>query len=262
MLFRSDQPELLRYVNYVADKFDLRRDVKFDTRVKSAVFDSDANLWTLETDQGDVAQAPYCFMATGSLSTPYRPPFPGIESFRGEWYHTATWPHEEVDFTGKRVGIVGTGSTGIQAIPVVAEQARHLTVFQRTPNYTTPARNRPLGDGEQDAFNAQRDTWREQVRHTFAAMTGFPMPTKFPHEETPEERRAFFEQRWEEGGMPHSLLSTYKGVGIDEEANTVVADYVRDKIHEIVKDPEVAARLCPPKTLPIGAKRQIGRAHV
>jgi cyclohexanone monooxygenase len=249
------QPELLRYVNYVADRFDLRRDVKFDTRVTSAIFDDETNQWTLETDKGDVATAPYCIMATGSLSTPYRPPFPGLDDFHGDWYHTAMWPHEEVDFSGKRVGIVGTGSTGIQAIPVVAEQAKHLTVFQRTPNYTAPARNRPLAADEQSEFTAEHDKWREEVKQTFAAMTGFPLPTKYPYEDTPEQRRAYLETRWEEGGMPQSLLASYKGVNVDEQANRMIADFVRDKIREIVKDPEVAKILCPPDDLPIGSKR-------
>ncbi|MCB1739748.1 MAG: NAD(P)/FAD-dependent oxidoreductase, partial [Gammaproteobacteria bacterium] len=249
------QPELLRYVNYVADRFDLRRDIKFDTRVTAAVFDDESNLWTLRTDKGDVARARYCIMATGSLSMPYRPPFPGLEDFKGDWYHTARWPHEEVDFSGKRVGIVGTGSTGIQAIPVVAAQARHLTVFQRTPNYTAPARNRPLEPGEQAAFNARHGEWREEVRHTFAAMTGFAPPTKYPHEDSAEQRRAYLEARWAEGGMPQSLIASYLGVPVDEDANRAVADFVRDKIREIVKDPEVAEKLCPPVDLPIGAKR-------
>ena len=249
------QPELLRYVNFVADRLDLRRDVKFDTRVVSAEFDDETNLWTLKTDQEDVASALYCIMATGSLSMPYKPPFPGLEDFRGEWYHTATWPHKEVDFSGKRVGIIGTGSTGIQAIPVVAAEAKHLTVFQRTPQYTTPARNRPIAPDEQRAFNEHRAEWHEVVQYTFSAMTGFPMPTKSHLEDTPEERRAYFEERWEEGGMPQSMLATYKGVNADQEANDVVADFVRDKIHEIVKDPKIAQLLSPPKDLPIGSKR-------
>lgn len=251
----ASQPELLRYINHVADRFHLRRDVKFNTRVISARFDDDANLWTLRTDQGDIATARYCIMATGSLSKPYRPPFPGLDEYRGDWYHTAMWPHEEVDFSGKRVGIVGTGSTGIQAIPVVAAQAKHLTVFQRTPNYTSPARNRPLAPDEQSKFHARHAEWREEVRQTFAAMTGFPLPTKFPHEDKPDQRRARLEQRWEEGGMPHSLLTSYKGVNVDEDTNRVVADFVRDKIREIVRDPKVAELLCPPSDLPIGSKR-------
>jgi cyclohexanone monooxygenase len=251
----ATQPELLRYVNFVADRLDLRRDVKFDTRVVTAEFDDETNLWTLKTDKGDVASAPYCIMATGSLSTPYQPPFPGLEDFGGEWYHTATWPHEEVNFSGKRVGIIGTGSTGIQAIPVVAEEAQHLTVFQRTPQFTTPARNRPMAADEQRAFNAHRVEWHAEVRHTFSGMTGFPMPTKSHLEDTPEERQAYFEARWEKGGMPQSMLATYKGVNVDEEANSVVADFVRDKIHETVKDPKIAKLLSPPKDLPIGSKR-------
>jgi cyclohexanone monooxygenase len=249
------QPELLRYVNYVADRFELRRDVKFDTRVSSAVFDDESNIWTLTTDQGDIATAPYCIMATGSLSKPYQPPFPGMEDFAGDWYHTAMWPHEEVDFTGKRVGIVGTGSTGIQAIPVLAAQAKHLTVFQRTANYSTPAGNRPLGNEEQRAFNEQRDQWKDDVRHTFAGMTGFPVPTRSHRDETPEQRREFLENRWREGGMPQSMLATYKDVSVDEGANAVVADFIRGKIRELVKDPDVAAILSPSKDLPIGSKR-------
>ena len=251
----ASQPELLRYANHVADRFDLRRDAKFDTRVVSAEFDGGTNLWTLRTDKGDVASAPYCIMATGSLSTPYKPPFPGIEDFRGEWHHTGAWPREGVRFGGKRVGVVGTGSTGIQAIPVIAAEAARLTVFQRTPQYTTPARNRPMTPGEQSAFNAHRAQWHDEVRDTFTAMTGFPMPTRTVRDDTPEERRAYFEKRWEEGGMPQAMLAAYKDVNTDREANAAVADFVRDKIREIVKDPEVAERLCPPKDLPIGSKR-------
>ena len=251
----ASQPELLRYANHVADRFDLRRDAKFDTRVVSAGFDDETNLWTLRTDKGDVASAPYCVMATGSLSTPYNPPFPGIEDFRGEWHHTGAWPHEEVRFGGKRVGVVGTGSTGIQAIPVIAAEAASLTVFQRTPQYTTPARNRPMAPGEQRAFNAHRARWHDEVRDTFTAMTGFPLPTRTIHDDTPEERQAYFEKRWDEGGMPQSMLATYENITSDREANAAVADFVRDKIREIVKDPEIAERLCPPEDLPIGSKR-------
>ena len=249
------QPELLKYASFVADKFDLRRDAKFNTRVTSASFDDEANLWTIKTDQGDIATAPYCIMATGSLSTPYSPPYPGIEEFAGDWYHTGTWPHEKVSFAGKRVGIIGTGSTGIQAIPVVAKNAKHLTVFQRTAQYTTPARNRPASTDEQREFNKHRKEWIHDVHHTFNAMTGYSLPTKTIHEDTPAERREFFENRWEIGGMPQSMLSTYKGVNVDLETNTTVADFVRDKIREIVKDPEIAERLCPPTDQPIGSKR-------
>ncbi|MFT5172942.1 MAG: cyclohexanone monooxygenase [Gammaproteobacteria bacterium] len=248
------QPELLRYINHVADRFDLRRDVKFNTRVTSALFDDETNHWTLQTEQGDVATAPYCIMATGSLSKPYRPPFPGLEGFSGDWYHTATWPHEEVDFAGKRVGIIGTGSTGIQAIPVVAAQAKHLTIFQRTANYSTPSRNRPLADEEQRTFNARREQWQDEVRHTFAAMTGFPVPRSH-YDDTPQQRRRLLEERWLAGGMPQSMLATYKDINVDVEANALVANFIREKIRDIVKDPEVADILSPSEELPLGSKR-------
>ena len=138
------QPEILRYINHVADRFDLRRDIEFNTRVKEAVFDSKTNLWTVKTDKGDVATARYCIMATGNLSTPRTPNIPGLESFKGKWYHTGLWPHEGVDFTGLRVGVIGTGSSGVQSIPIIAKQAKHLYVFQRTANFSLPARNAPM----------------------------------------------------------------------------------------------------------------------
>src|SRR5947199_317592 len=138
------QPEILRYINHVADRFDLRRDIEFDTRVKEAAFDSKTSTWTVTTDKGNTATAPFCIMATGNLSTPRTPNYPGLESFEGKWYHTGLWPHEEVDFRGLRVGVIGTGSSGVQSIPIIAKQAKHLYVFQRTANFTLPARNAPL----------------------------------------------------------------------------------------------------------------------
>src|SRR5689334_16032898 len=143
------QPEILRYINHVADRFDLRRDIEFNTRVKEAAFDSETDTWTVKTDKGGVATARFCIMATGNLSTPRTPSFPGLESFKGKWYHTGLWPHEGVDFTGLRVGVIGTGSSAIQSIPIIAEQALDLTVFQRTPAYSVPAHNGPLEAAEQ-----------------------------------------------------------------------------------------------------------------
>ena len=251
----ASQSELLRYINHVADRFDLRRDIRFNTRVTSAVFDENANLWSLKTDQGDIATGSYCIMATGSLSAPFKPNLPGLESFGGDCYQTATWPHEEVKLGGKRIGIIGTGSTGIQAIPVLAEQAKHLTVFQRTAQYTTPARNKPITVEEQREFNSCHAEYYNKVRHTFSGVTGFPTPTKCLHEDTPEERLAYFEKRWKEGGMLQSMLGTYTDININAKANEIVANFVRDKIHETVNDPEVAALLAPSKDLPIGSKR-------
>ena len=140
------QPEILKYINHVADRFELRRDVQLDTRIKSAVFDTGANEWTVKTDTGEEIQARFCVMAAGNLSTPRVPVFKGIHDFKGKWYHTGLWPHEGVDFSGKRVGVIGTGSSGVQMIPVIAQQAKHLTVFQRTANFSLPARNEPMTD--------------------------------------------------------------------------------------------------------------------
>jgi cyclohexanone monooxygenase len=135
------QPEILRYINHVADRFDLRRDIEFNTRVKTAVFNSDTNTWMVTTDKGGIAIARFCIMATGNLSTPRTPNYPGLERFGGKWYHTGLWPHAGVDFSGLRVGIIGTGSSGVQSIPIIARQAKHLYVFQRTANFSLPARN-------------------------------------------------------------------------------------------------------------------------
>ncbi|HEY4171812.1 MAG TPA: NAD(P)/FAD-dependent oxidoreductase, partial [Rhodopila sp.] len=148
------QPEILRYINHVADRFDLRRDIQLNTRVVSAVFDPQAGSWTLKTNQGDTVTTTYCVMASGNLSTPRVPDFRGLENFQGKWYHTGLWPHEGVDFSGLRVGVIGTGSSGVQMIPHIAAQADHLTVFQRTANFSLPARNAPL-DPEKERRHKQ-----------------------------------------------------------------------------------------------------------
>src|SRR5229473_4590766 len=147
----APQPEILKYINHVADRFDLRRDIQLETRVMSAVFDDATDRWTVETDKGDRVSAQFCIMATGCLSSAQAPKFEGLESFAGTWYHTGHWPHEGVDFTGQRVGVIGTGSSAIQSIPIIAKQAAHLYVFQRTPNFTIPAHNGPLDSAYQAA---------------------------------------------------------------------------------------------------------------
>jgi cyclohexanone monooxygenase len=148
------QPEILRYINHVADRFDLRRDIEFNTRVKEAVFDSKTNTWTIKTDKGGAATARFCIMATGNLSTTRTPSLPGLESFKGKWYHTGLWPHEGVDFMGLRVGVIGTGSSGVQSIPIIAKQAKHLYVFQRTATFSLPARNAPMGPAKERSHKA------------------------------------------------------------------------------------------------------------
>ena len=163
------QPEILRYINHVADRFDLRRDIEFNTRVKEAVFDSRTNLWTVTTNKGQVATARYCIMATGNLSTPRKPNIAGLDSFKGEWYHTGLWPHEGVDFTGLRVGVIGTGSSGVQSIPIIARQAKHLYVFQRTANFSLPARNEPMSSNKERAHKAEYPARRRAAYGASAA---------------------------------------------------------------------------------------------
>ena len=248
------QPEILRYIKHVADRFDLRRDIKFNTRVVSAVFNDDTNLWTVETNQGDVVLATFCVMATGCLSTPYEPAYPGLEYYQGDIYHTGKWPHEEVDLSGQRVGIIGTGATAIQIIPVVAEQVEHLTIFQRTANYSIPGHNRPADPEVEREFNAHYDARLDKARHSFGGITGHPSPRVSALEDAPEERNRFFEERWADGGGTFSMLTTYRDLLVSQEANDLAADFVRDKIRSIVKDPEVA-ELLTPKNQPIGAKR-------
>ena len=248
------QPEILRYIKHVADRFELRRDIKFNTRVVSAVFNDETNLWTVETNQGDVVLATFCVMATGCLSTPYEPAYPGLEDYQGDIYHTGKWPHEEVDLSGKRVGIIGTGATAIQIIPVVAEHVEHLTVFQRTANYSIPGHNRPADPEVEREFNAHYDARLDKARHSFGGITGHPSPRVSALEDAPEERNRFFEERWADGGGTFSMLTTYRDLLVSQEANDLAADFVRDKIRSIVKDPEVA-ELLTPKNQPIGAKR-------
>ncbi len=251
----ASQPELLRYFNYVADRFDLRRDIEFDTRVVSAVFNDVTNLWTVGTDKGDTVKATYCIMGTGLLSAPYSPPFPGVEDFQGERYHSSRWPHEEVDLSGKRVGVIGTGSTGIQIVQTIAPEVGHLTVFQRTANYTTPGINRPLSEEEQRAFNARHDEWLGEVHGMFSGQTSeFPAPTKSALEDSAEERWRWLDERWVRGGHPQTLLYAYNDLMANQESNDALCDFVRAKIRSIVDDPETAELLCP-KDQPMGAKR-------
>lgn len=248
----ATQPEILAYLDHVADRFDLRRDIRFDTRVTAAAFDDDTGRWTVTTDDGEVLDAAFVVLATGSLSSAALPDLPGLADFAGPVLHTGRWPHEPVDLAGARVGVIGTGSSGIQAIPHLAEQAGHLTVFQRTPAYAVPAGNRPLTAEEVDAVKADYPAFRAAN----SQMTlGFG--SRRPPNETPalsvddEERRRVYEERWQAGGL--SFLGSFGDLLVDTGANATAAGFVRSKIAETVRDPEVAARLMP-DTL-IGCKR-------
>ena len=247
------QPEILRYVQHVAQSFDLLRDIEFNTRILSATFDSKSNLWTVATNTGKTARATYCIMATGNLSTPRVPDFKGLDRFQGKWYHSGLWPHEGVDFTGLRVAVIGTGSSGIQMIPHIAQQAKHLHVFQRTANYSLPARNAPMDPEKDRQHKAHYPERRIAAYDTPFGMAGYPTPTKSALEATPEERQRTYESKWQEGGSI-SFLYSYTDLLLNKEANDTASEFVRQKIRGIVRDPEVAELLAP-KDHPIGTKR-------
>ncbi len=247
-----EQPEILRYLNYAADKLDLRRDIQFETRVVAASYDESTNRWDVETDDGKHTSCRFFITAVGCLSSAQVPQIKGLETFAGRWHHTGQWPHEGVDFAGRRVGIIGTGSSGIQAIPVIAAQAAHLTVFQRTPNFSVPARNVLLGAEAKQQIKAN---YPEIMEKTRASPFGMPLDLgeKSALEATQEERQREYDKHWEAGGF-RLLFSSYNDLITSKEANDTAAAYVRAKIREIVRNPEVAEKLSP-RDYPIGTKR-------
>jgi cation diffusion facilitator CzcD-associated flavoprotein CzcO len=245
------QPEILKYARYVADRFDLRRDIWFKTRVKSAAWDDTSRTWLVRTEHEDAVTARFLVMATGCLSSSKLPEIPGLDSFKGPTYHTAHWPYEGVDFTGMRVGLIGTGSSGVQSIPVIAEQAADLTVFQRTPAYSLPARNRPLHPGEQEEMKARYREWRQAQKESGFGVP-MAMPTQSALEVSDDERDAVFEAAWESGSLIN-LLGSYNDIQVSQEANDTAKRFFHKKIHQIVKDPQTAADLCP--EYPVGTKR-------
>ena len=247
----SVQPEILEYANHVADKFNLRSLIRFNSRITSAHYDEDYQSWDITTEGGEIYKAKYCVMATGTLSSVNNPKFDGWESFQGDWYVTGRWPHSNVDFAGKTVGIIGTGSSAVQAIPVIAGQAKHLTVFQRTPNYSIPANNRPLDSQEVSKFKRDYSSTREKARQNRAGIASMVVGNKSVLEVTEEERVRELEKRWAEGGT--NFLAAFNDIGIDEGSNEIVAEFVRSKIRKTVKDPVTAALLAPTNT--IGCKR-------
>ncbi len=246
----ATQPEILRYANHVADRFDLRRDIQFDTRVLSAVHDDAGAHWTLHTSTGEVFRAPYCIMATGCLSAINRPRIPGLESFAGALYHTGEWPHAGVDFDGKRVGVIGTGSSAIQSIPVIAQQAEHVTVFQRTPHYTVPAHNAPLDPGYVREIKANYRTLRARAKQMFSGID-FRLNPDSALAVDPQARLREYEARWAHGGT--TFMGAFSDLLFDRDANETAAAFVREKIREIVRDPAVAEALSPHDI--IGCKR-------
>lgn len=251
----STQPEILRYADHVAERFDLRRHVQFETRVDAARWDDDVQRWHVATDRGDELSARFLVMATGCLSTTKQPEVPGIDSFAGPVLHTGRWPHEPVDFSGKRVGVIGTGSSGIQSIPVIAEQAGHLTVFQRTPNYTSPAHNARLTAEDMAAVKATYPERRVAQRHSMGGTVyqNSPTFTMSALEASEDERQRAYDAAWERGAL-FAFVAAFNDIVLDADANETAAEYVRRRIRDTVKDPEVAERLSP-RNHPIGTKR-------
>jgi len=248
-----EQPEILRYLEHVAARHDLKRDIVFDTKVVGCSFDEQTNLWTVKTDKGDSVTARYVITAIGTLSATNIPGFKGLDSFEGKWYHTSRWPHEGVDFTGKRVGVIGTGATAVQAIPEIAQQAKQLTVFQRTPNYCVPARNGKVDPEVSKKRKADYDGIVERTRNSFFGQEHYFIP-KSVLETTPEEREKEFDRMWDAGGFAF-WLANYQDMFFDAKANDVIADYLRRRIRETVKDPATAEKLMP-RGHHYGTKRQ------
>ena len=243
------QAEILAYINHVAERFELRRDIRFGTRIEAATFDDAADRWTLRTEHGEAVSARFCVMATGALSAARVPEFEGLADFKGDSHHTGAWPHEGVDFRGRRVAVIGTGSSGIQAIPAIAEQADRLVVFQRTPNFTIPAWNAPLADAAQREWKANYAEHRARAREVGSL---YEFTDRAASQTSDGERRAEYERRWNQGGV--NFLHSFNDLLVDKASNDTIADFVRAKIRAIVRDPEVAAALSP-TTYPLGTKR-------
>ena len=245
------QGEILDYARHVARRFDFYRDIRFATRIASAHYDADGGLWRLQSAAGERFAARYCVMATGCLSLPRRPGFQGLEDLQRPWYHTGLWPHEGVDVAGLNIGIVGTGSSAIQSIPVLARKARHLTVFQRTPNFSVPAWNRALDAGEARRIKADYGAFRERARYS---TSGFNVEegSESGLAVSPRRRRQILERRWAEGGF--AVQSAFSDVETDARVNRMVVAFVHDKIRRKVDDPATARLLCP-TSHPFGTKR-------
>ena len=248
----SGQPENERYLNYVADKFDLRKDIQFNSRVVSAVYDEQANRWEVELENGQRARAQFLVAATGILSARYTPPFDGVDSFKGESFHTSRWPKEPVDLKGKRVAVIGTGATAVQLIPEIAKEVGHLTVFQRTPNYCAPCRNSLVNPETQHQWKVSYPEIHKRIRETTAAFV-HDFDRRKALEVPQEERLAFYEELWTQPGFK-KWLSNFYDIMTDPAANEDFAEFVRNKIRQRVKDPVVAEKLVP-KDHPFGSKR-------
>ncbi|MCA6122262.1 alpha/beta hydrolase fold domain-containing protein [Bradyrhizobium sp. WSM 1704] len=248
----ATQPEILRYLGFVADRYDLRRDIRFGSKVTKATWDDASERWQLETNNGPIS-CRYYIMATGCLSSPKPPEIDGVKDFKGEIYFTGRWPHQGVDLKGKRVAVIGTGSSAIQSIPLIAEQAAQLTVFQRTPNFALPAGNGPVPEDRKTYFESDRAAYREQARLSMAGVP-YPQQTVVSWQLSDAERRERFEKAWAAGDLVHILTQLWADQAVDVDGNRIVADLIREKIRAAVNDPATAEALTP-YDHPFGAKR-------
>jgi len=248
----AEQPETERYLNHVVDRFDLRRHIRFDTRVTSATFDDSSGTWAVGTEDGSQLRARFLVAATGVLSVPYFPDVPGREDFRGESYHTGLWPGTPVDFAGKRVAVIGTGSSGVQIVPVIADEVASLTVYQRSANWCTPLNNAPITPKEQEELRAGFEEMCEVLNTSIAGFL-HPVADRAAFDDSEAERRAFFERMWNSPGFS-KLSSNYTDLLFNEAANAEWCEFIAQKIRGIVKDPGMAEMLIP-KDHRFGEKR-------
>ena len=247
----SAQPDILAYANHVADRFDLKKDIEFNTEVKVGCFDEKSSSWKITTSKGEKVTARFFIMATGCISTTQVPSIKGLNNYKGNTYHTGNWPHEEVNFAGQNIAVIGTGSSGIQSIPVLAEQANNLTVFQRTPNYSIPSQNEPMTNKYEqswkDVYTARRKEMRYSAHGSLKDLNNVPALSV-----DEEQRQQLYSERWAIGGT--GFLGSFNDLLTNADANYTAAEFVRQQIKKIVEDQETAEILCP-TTYPIGTKR-------
>lgn len=246
------QPEILRYINHVADRFELRSNIQFSTRVTSSIYDESKKMWIVRTANGQKISAKFCIMATGCLSAPQLPDIEGANKFKGRKLHTARWPREGVDLTDLRVGVIGTGSSGIQLIPSLANQVKQLYVFQRTANFSIPANNGPIDPEQVRKIKDSYADYREASRLSYTGVGSVEINQQSALKVTQEERNAKFERRWNQGGL--SYLASFADLLVNRDANQLAAEFVAEKIRGLVSDPEIADQLIP-CDYPIGSKR-------
>ena len=238
----ATQPEILRYINHVADRFDMRKDINFNTRMAQAKYDEQAARWIITTEDGRIWSSQLLVMCVGQLSTTKAPTYPGQASFRGEIIHSGVWPKHQVDFENKRVAIIGTGSSGMQMTPIIAKVAKHLTVFQRTANYSIPAANSPVSEEEDRQVKANYRARREQAWNSPTGL-GFMPSKQSALDATPEEREIVYEAAWHRLGFGFAL--SYYDILLSKPANDTAADFIRNKIGSVINDPVVRDKLVP-----------------